>query len=125
MSAAAFVRAHGATVTIRRMTTSRQVPGDGSVVQSWADAATGARLFVELVNAEKAQRLFGRELVITAIGTAELGADFQPDDGVIVTAVGRNGAWLSGKRFAVRGVRPKPSGPTLQLVGLEETKETF
>jgi len=125
VSAAGFVRAHGATVTIRRVTITRQVPGDGSETQTWNDVAAGAKLFVELVAQEKAQRLFGRELVVTAIGTAEIGSDFQPDDGVVVTAVGRNGAWLLGKKFHVRGTRPKPSGPTLQLVGLEETKETF
>ena len=125
VSAAGFVRAHGATVTIRRSTRARQVPGDGSSTATWADAAAGVKLFVELASQEKAQLLFGREKAVTAIGTAELGPDFQPDDGVVVTAVGRNGAWLTGLKFHVRGVVPKPSGPGLKLVGLEVTQETF
>lgn len=120
MSVTALIRTRGSTVTIRRCTKTRNVPGDGSAVESWADAATGVKVLLEQITSEKAQRTFGREHTGTMLGFAVDGQDIREDDGIIVTA----GSY-SGARYFVRGALLRKQPPKHLLLGLEDTQETF
>jgi hypothetical protein len=116
LSLAGLARSRGSRVTVRRLTKTKKPQGDTAV--SWATIASSVPVLLQQIEADRAERLFGRETTIRGLAVFEVGQDVQADDGLIVTAGPHTGLhW--------KVLRPRDVENRHKEYGVEQTAEKF